>query len=277
MRPTLAFQVFAAAAAFVQAACTNDVRPAAPGPPPFLDDASVFATEPSLAPAITNTGPGPVVDAEAAPAVAPASATDAAVDAGVVVVVGLADDASADAAPEGACDAALSPGQLVIDELMIDAVSGSGDDGEWLEVSNRADCSVNMRNLHAECARGTTVVTLDVSEDVWISPGADFLVADSTTPAINHYLPGLVFGWYGHPSDVLRNMGATVTLMSNGVVIDSVTYPALSLTVGASIAFPSDCDAAARIDWTRWQTSVGSFFPGFLGTPNAPNTDVHCP
>jgi hypothetical protein len=63
----------------------------------------------------------------------------------------------------------------------------------------------------------------------------------------------------------------------NDVVIDTLTYPAVSLTVGASLSFPSDCDPGARSDWTLWQTSTASWFPGFLGTPNAPNIDVTCP
>jgi hypothetical protein len=160
---------------------------------------------------------------------------------------------------------------------MIQSVAGAGDDGEWLEVANAGDCSVDLRGLHAEAPRGTKVATLDLSDDLWLAPGASFVVADSTTPAINHYLPGVVYAWFSHPADVLRNKGSTVTLIAGGVIVDSVTYPALALEVGASIAFPNDCDAAARADWSLWRTSVGSYFPGFSGTPNAPNDDVHCP
>ena len=66
-------------------------------------------------------------------------------------------------------------------------------------------------------------------------------------------------------------------MLVRDVVIDTVTYPKLSLTIGASLSFPSDCAPELRSDWTKWQTSTASWFPGFLGTPNALNTDVHCP
>jgi hypothetical protein len=83
--------------------------------------------------------------------------------------------------------------------------------------------------------------------------------------------------WSGAPGDVLRNKGGTIVLSESGAVVDTLTYPALKLTVGASVAFPADCDPSVRSDWTAWQTSSSPFFPGFYGTPNAANTDVSCP
>jgi hypothetical protein len=182
-----------------------------------------------------------------------------------------------DAGPEGVCDQPLSPGDLRIDELMIESTSGTGDHGEWLEVSSTLDCAVDLAGLHGECPRGAKVATFDVTDDLWLPPRGFFVVADSTAPAINHYVPGTVVAWSGNLGDVLRNKGTTVTLLVNDVVIDTLTYPAVPLTVGASLAFPADCDRAMRSDWALWQTSTASWFPGFLGTPNAPNVDVTCP
>jgi hypothetical protein len=76
---------------------------------------------------------------------------------------------------------------------------------------------------------------------------------------------------------VLRNKGATITLRSNGLVIDALTYPALALTAGTSVVFPTDCTPDRRTDWAAWQSSTSSFYPGLYGTPNAPNSDVQCP
>jgi hypothetical protein len=241
-------------------------------PPPspaatFVDDAA--ALDPPTTPFTEVVGTSPAQSN--APAAAPP-------DAAVLVTAPAAPTPLPEASvPDDACDGGLSPGQLIIDELMIESVAGTGDDGEWLEVANAAGCAVDLRGLHAECPRGSKVATLDISSDEWLAPGALFVVADSTTPAINHYLPGLVYAWAGHPSDVLRNQGATISLMSGDTVIDSVTYPKLPLSVGASLAFPGDCDAGARDDWTEWQTSQATYFPGFLGTPNGPNDDVQCP
>jgi hypothetical protein len=181
------------------------------------------------------------------------------------------------AAPSGACASPLSPGDLTIDEIMIESVAGAGDDGEWFEVASTLDCTANLNGLHGECPRGSKVATFDVTGDTWLAPHGTFVVADSLDPAINHRLPGLVLVWLGHPGDVLRNQGSTITLSRSGSLLDTVTYPSLRPAVGASVAFPDGCDAALRSDFTHWKRSTASWFPGFFGTPNAPNVDVECP
>jgi len=182
-----------------------------------------------------------------------------------------------DAGPEGVCDRPLAPGDLLIDELMIESVAGTGDHGEWLEVESTLDCAIDLLGLHGECPRGAKAATFDVTDDLWLPARGTFVVGDSSDPAINHYLPGAVVAWSGNLGDVLRNKGTTVTLRVLDVVIETLTYPAVSLTVGASLSFPADCDPGTRSDWALWQTSNASWFPGFLGTPNAPNVDVTCP
>jgi len=182
-----------------------------------------------------------------------------------------------DAGPGGVCDRPLAPGDLSIDELMIESVSGTGDHGEWLEVASTLDCAIDLVGLHGEVPRGAKAATFDVVDDLWLPARGWFVVADSTDPPINHYLPRTVVAWSGNLGDVLRNKGTTVTLRLNDVVIDTLTYPAVALAVGASLAFPSDCDPAMRSDWALWRTSTASWFPGFLGTPNAGNVDVTCP
>lgn len=182
-----------------------------------------------------------------------------------------------DTSDGGICARSLAPGDLVIDELMIESVAGSGDHGEWLEVQSTAGCAFDLRGLHGEAPDGSKVRTFVIGEDFWIPAYGTLVVADSNNPAINHGLPEPVVTWAGQPGDVLRNKGGTVTLLVDGVLIDSLTYPSMALTVGASVAFPSDCPRARRADWTAWQTSTSSWFPGFSGTPNAPNRDVQCP
>jgi hypothetical protein len=182
-----------------------------------------------------------------------------------------------DAGPDGECPDPLAQGDLAIVEILIASESGTGDHGEWLEVRSTRDCALDLRGLHGECAVGAKVITVDVATDAWLPAGGSFVIADSSDPAVNHSLPGLVLAWSGDPGDVLRNQGTTVTLFANGALIDSVTYPQLKIPLGTSLAFPSDCAPAVRGDWTRWQESSASWFPGFHGTPNAPNDDVRCP
>jgi hypothetical protein len=181
------------------------------------------------------------------------------------------------AVPDGACPSPPFSGDLVIDELMIESVAGTGDYGEWLEVKSTRPCALDLRGLHGEAPSGLKVRTFDVVEDLWLEPAGTFVVADSYDPAINHDLPGTVIAWAGQPGDVLRNKGGTVSLLFQGTLIDSVTYPALKLVVGASTSFPANCPLSRRSDWTAWQTSSASWFPAFYGTPNGPNEDVICP
>jgi hypothetical protein len=182
-----------------------------------------------------------------------------------------------DAGPDGVCAGPPVAGDLAIDELMIESVSGAGDHGEWLEVTSTRDCALNLRGLHGECPRGAKAATFDLNADFWIPAHGTFVVADSVSPAVDHDVPQPVVAWRNSLGDVLRNKGGTVTLRTNDVVIDTLTFPALTLTVGASVAFPAGCDPATRSDFSRWETSMASWFPGFRGTPNAPNTDVTCP
>lgn len=182
-----------------------------------------------------------------------------------------------DSASDAPCTQALEPGVLVVDEMMIESVAGTGDYGQWIEITSTSSCAVDLNGLHAECPVGSKVRTLDVGQDVWIPPGGRFIIADSTDPAINHYLPGTVLAWDGDPGSVLRKDGGTVSLMANGAIVDSVTWPKMAVVVGASVAFPDDCPPSERGDWTKWQTSTACWFPGFYGTPSAPNTDVSCP
>ena len=195
---------------------------------------------------------------------------------------GADDDDSTDettdaSVPDGACPQPLAPGDLRIDELMIESVAGAGDDGEWVEIQSALGCAANLSGLHGECPRGAKVATFDVTGDLWIPPHGTFVVADSSDPAINHDVPGTVVVWFGHQGDVLRNKGSTITISWNGTLLDTVTYPALTLAVGDSVAFPAGCDPSQRDDFAQWKRSTASWFPGFLGTPNAPNTDVECP
>lgn len=182
-----------------------------------------------------------------------------------------------DAGEGGVCASPLAAGDLVIDELMIASVAGAGDYGEWIEVRSALGCAVNVAGLHGESPHGSKVAAFDVPGDLWIPAGGGFVVADSEDPAINHSLPGTVLVWSGGSGDVLRNKGGTASLWMNGTLVDSVTYPSLPLVVGSSLAFPADCANRDRSDFSKWQTSSASWFPGFHGTPNAPNDDVHCP
>lgn len=255
-------------------ACTPRLDPSSSSPA-AADDASAFASELGDDGAWGDDG-----DDGSSPT------WDAATPVGLDATAPLPPDDSgspdatppaADAEVDGPCTQAVGAGDSLIDELMIESVAGAGDDGEWLEVASMAACAVNLRGLHGECPVGSKVHTFDVVEDTWLLPGGTFIIADSQDPAVNHDLPGLVLAWSGHPGDVLRNLGGTVTLSDGDVLVVSLTWPSLKPVVGATVELPADCPVEDADDFGAWQTATTSWFPGFLGTPNAPNTDVQCP
>jgi hypothetical protein len=253
------------------------------GPPAPTDPAAAGSADDDSGYAGTGSDDGASGDDDATgwvPSTPPPEASASPSGDDATTDAGASDGATApglDATPAGACATPPAAGDLLIDELMIESVAGTGDYGEWLEVRSTRSCAINLRGLHGECPSGAKVRTFDVTEDTWLPSLGTFVVADTLDPAINHDLPGLLIEWAGRPGDVLRNKGATVSLLVQDTLVDSVTYPALKLVVGASTAFPADCPPSRRSDWTAWQTSSVSWFPGFLGSPNAPNIDVRCP
>jgi hypothetical protein len=178
--------------------------------------------------------------------------------------------------PKVFCAGALAPGDLTIAELLINSRAGSGDDGEWVEIRSTRTCWLKLQGLVVESPRGTAAPnTTTIAEDFELAPKGSFVVADSADPAKNHALPGKVFAWGA--TDVLKNDGDTVALKLGATVIDSVTYPAFSnLEPGRTLAFPDDCPANVRTDWTRWSLTFDVYATGFKGTPNGANADVAC-
>ena len=197
-------------------------------------------------------------------------------DGGPVVTVDAGADDAGTVAAKVYCAGALQAGDLAVTEMLIDSRAGTGDDGEWIEITSTRTCWLKLQGLSIESPRGTTAVNaVAINEDFELAPKGSFVVADSGDPAKNHGLPGKVFTWGA--ADVLKNDGDTLSLRLGATVVDTVTYPAFSnLEAGRTLAFPSDCPASVRSDWTRWSLTFDAYAVGFKGTPNATNDDVAC-
>jgi hypothetical protein len=262
---TVAFTgaAFLFACASAPAASTKKKRtPVEPGdefyedPPSAEEGLSPTATEDSGAFSPAGERPAPAAK-DAGPLL------DAGSDSGAVV-------------PKVFCTGPLAAGDLAVSEILISSRAGSNDDGEWVEIRSTRTCWLQVKGLAIESPRGSlapNVVT--IAEEFELAPKGTFVVAGSADPLKNHSLPGKVFAWAG--VDILKNDGDTVALKANGVVVDTVTYPAFSnLEPGRSLAFPDDCPANVRSDWARWSLTFDVVMPGFKGTPNAANDDVAC-
>ncbi|MDB4938204.1 MAG: hypothetical protein JWP87_5176, partial [Labilithrix sp.] len=236
----------------------------------FYDD-DVPSQEDGLTPTSTLDS-GAFSPASERPAPGPAK------DDGGTVLVDAGTD-SGTVQPKVFCAGALAAGDLAIGELLINSRAGSGDDGEWVEIRSTRTCWLKLQGLVIESPRGTAAPnTATITEDFELAPNGTFVVADSADPAKNHALPGKVFAWGA--TDVLKNDGDTVALKIGATVIDTITYPAFSnLVAGRTLAFPADCPANVRTDWTRWSLTFDVYspaLPGFKGTPNGANADVAC-
>ncbi|MFO0677749.1 MAG: lamin tail domain-containing protein [Polyangiaceae bacterium] len=212
-------------------------------------------------------------------------------DGGIESDAGRPDDAGrreggterADAGAE-ACDGPLAAGDLAIVELMIASASGSGDRGEWIEIQNTRDCSLNLKGLRIESPRGTSAKDgVDLQTDLILPAHGLFVVADSAVASENGDLPGTVVAFANGPADVLKNDGDTITLTAGGVTVDALTYPALTITPGRSVSFPADCPWSDRSNFARWSQSFRGYGPAqadggvrLQGTPNGENVDVAC-
>jgi hypothetical protein len=174
------------------------------------------------------------------------------------------------------CTGPMAAGDIKIVEIMIASRTGSGDDGEWVELESTKNCWLNLRGLKVESPRGTTgsdFVTFTTDFD--LPPYGTFIVADSTDKAKNHNLPGVVFAF--NSTDVFKNDGDTIKLSVGTTVIDTLTYPNFTnLEYGASVSFPIDCAWSDRSDWNRWSYSFYKWDGVHFGSPNTENDDVAC-
>lgn len=174
------------------------------------------------------------------------------------------------------CTGPLAAGDLAITEILISSRAGSGDPGEWVEITNTRNCWLKLKGVTIESPRGAAapnIATVDTELD--LPPSGTFVVAGSADPTKNNGLTGKVVSW--NATDVLKNDGDTITLKSGATVLDSLTYPAFNnLESGRSLAFPETCAWNVRSTWARWSLSFTEHAPGQRGTPNGANIDVAC-
>jgi len=192
-------------------------------------------------------------------------------------------DAGTDTAPAipDLCTSPLGASDLAVVEFMLSSQKGTGDMGQWVEIQSTQGCTLDLNGLHAAAAGPSSVYTLDVTTDLYLPGNGIFVIANTLDPTLNDNLPAglFLFNWAGSPADVLSTTGGTITLSNSasGVQIDNLVYPQFQVVeVGTSISFPANCEWSDRSSWARWSFSTHDWFSTFLGTPNAPNTDVTC-
>ncbi len=172
----------------------------------------------------------------------------------------------------GSSDEPVQPGELVISELMIDPTAVSDEDGEWVELYNASDRSIQLQGL----------VLGDEGVDWWVledrhalAPGAFAVLCAVTASGANG---GATCDGSFHQNTwgdgfALANGGDEVLIArDDGTIIDRVAYadgfalPGVAVGVKTGRLDADDNDSSSA--WCDQQTPMSG---GDLGTPGKNN------
>ncbi len=162
----------------------------------------------------------------------------------------------------------LKEGAIVVTEAMIVPTNVKEWKGEWFEVYNTTDKSINLKNLQVQSDRETGFT---VPEDTYILPNGYFVFGVA---------PEKING--GAPIDFLYKYdtakmydGDSITLKTKDTVLDSIRWTPEEWPVqeGVAINLSNDAYSASHNDnATVWCSSTNPYAKGSLGTPKQPNT-----
>jgi hypothetical protein len=165
----------------------------------------------------------------------------------------------------------IAYGGLLITEIMYDPSALSDTQGEWFEIYNNSNRSINLQNLVLD-RDGTNRHT--ITDSIVLLPGEYFVVA--RTALATNVLRTYVYG----SSVSLPNTGAALAIYNPssgavpGALIFSVNYGGANFPSlpGASIGLnPALLNASDAISGTSWCTSVSVYNTTDLGTPGIVN------
>lgn len=166
-------------------------------------------------------------------------------------------------------------GEILITEIMYDPASLSDTQGEWFEIYNNSDHSINLQNL--VFTRDETN-KLSIKDSIEMLPGQYYVLAktESAVALSSAYIYG--------SSINLPNTGAVLAIHNEdsgserGSLIFSVNYgnsgfPGLA---GASICLdPEKLNTTDAVLGSSWCTSTTPYASGDLGTPGTANDVCH--
>jgi hypothetical protein len=182
---------------------------------------------------------------------------------------GSLDAGSLDAAPEPPETAsqplAEHPGDLIISELMIDPKALSDAEGEWIELYNATDATLELRG----CQLDDGAESLHEIPAVLVEAGAFLTIAGEAEP--------------GFSADLLvplslTNSADSVAILCQGLEIDRVSYDKaaeFAIAPGLSLALdPAELDAHANDAASAWCAGMDAYATD-LGSPGQPNPSCH--
>lgn len=154
--------------------------------------------------------------------------------------------------------AARGPGAVVVSEVMSDPSLLGDTQGEWFELHNPSDRSIDLQGCVVDDG-GTLRI---VAEPFLIAPRSHVTIARGTSPG---FVPDRVMPMsLGNDADVLA-------ISCDGVEIDRIVYgPGFPLRAGTSMSLDPGADASSNDDAGAWCFAELPYALGF-GTPGAPN------
>ena len=168
-------------------------------------------------------------------------------------------------------DSTIGYGKILITEIMFDPTALADTEGEWFEIYNNSDKTVNLRNLVIRRDATNKHTIMDFIE---LLPGNYYVLSRTAnaTDALNKYVYGT--------SVLLPNNGATLSIYNEdidlqpGALIFSVNYGGANFpsASGASIILsPEKMNAGDAISGTSWCISSSLYNTGDKGTPGKAN------
>ena len=169
----------------------------------------------------------------------------------------------------GAC---IDEGILVITEVMIDPDNTGDTNGEWVEVYNASDQTIDLRDWIIG-DDGSDSHTIGALNPIPIAPWSYGVLARNTNPTLNCG----VSADYGYSSFSLGNSGDEVVLTAAGCVVDRISFSGTFDNPATTKQLDPDSMTAAANDATGnseiWCDAQSAMTCGDYGTPGAENTD----
>ena len=169
----------------------------------------------------------------------------------------------------------VNPGDILITEIMYDPDTLSDYVGEWFEIYNTTDSTINLKNLVIKCNDKNPHI---ITDSINLAPDTYFVLArsDTATTAIKYVYGSSITLTNSSTNLILANYG---TDGSNGSEIAGVFYD-------ESNGFPAGNGASIQLNplyynvsdaklGSSWCLSTISFDTGDLGTPGVTNTDCN--
>lgn len=166
---------------------------------------------------------------------------------------------------------AVGYGEILITEIMANPSALSDTEGEWFEIYNNSDHSINLQNL----ILGRDDANIHtITDPIELAPAAYLVLSrtDLSTEVSNEYVYG---------SDLtLSNTGAVLSIYNEGsetnpgAVIFALNYGGANFPdgTGASIGLnPNLLNTADALMGSSWCTATSAYSTGDLGTPGLSN------